>query len=133
MSSPTATPMNLERTPTPFAQLTSTVTTCRAALPRKRGVVLRICVRRVLGGLYSDAGLSDPHWQEWDGTRRGLAVVLDAAGVKTSAEAGFHRVTLAATHHAVAFDAAAPASRDITDVVRQLLAAGHAMNRGLSA
>jgi len=115
--------MNLERTSTPFAQLTATVATCRAALPRKRGVVLRICVRRVLGALYGNSQLSDPHWQEWDGTRRGLKVVLDGAGVKTPEEAECHRFVLAATHHAVAFDDAAAASRDVSDTISDLLAA----------
>ncbi len=115
--------MNHERIATPFARLTAAVATCRAALPRKRHVVLRICVRRVLSARNENPQLSDPHWQKWDGTRRGLAVVLDAAGVKTVEEAERHRFMLAATHHAVAFDDAVGASRDVSDTIRDLLAA----------
>ncbi|OJW42426.1 MAG: hypothetical protein BGO50_01455 [Rhodanobacter sp. 67-28] len=118
----------IQHSTTPFAQLITTVATCRAALPRKRGVVLRICVRRVLGALNTPTQLSDPNWQKWDGTRRGLAALLEGASVSTASDAGCHRFTLAATHHAVAFEDAAAASRDVTDIVRQLWSAARATN-----
>lgn len=106
---------------TPAKALAATVAACRAALPRKRGVTLRLCFRRVLGERDGIENLSDPDWRTWDGTRRGLQDLLTAAGVENRSRAEAARITLHATHHAVSFHDALPASREVTDLVRQLL------------
>lgn len=58
----------------------------------------------------------------WDGTRRWLAAVLTAVGAETQERAARYQFTLA-THPAVSFSEALPATRDVTDLVRKLVPA----------
>jgi|SRR6185312_12099235 len=106
-----------------FRALTSVVAACRAALPRKRDVVLRICVRRTFTGHEGKVQLSDPNWHVWDGTQRGLKSLLSAAGIAAPRDAESHQFTLAATHATVSFHDAQPASRDVTQLIQGMWAA----------
>lgn len=115
--------MTADANTSPSKQLTAAVAACRAALPRKRNVILRVCVRRVFENRQGERDLGDPQWRVWDGTRAGLREILVVTGAAPRAMADIHQFTLAATHDAVSFQDALPASRDITDLVRQLVPA----------
>lgn len=115
--------MHSEQPTSAFRALSAIVAACRAALPRKRDVILRICVRRTFQGHEGKVQLSDPSWHVWDGTQRGLKCLLAAAGINTTRDAESHQFTVAATHPAISFHDAQPASRDVTQLIQGMWAA----------
>lgn len=110
--------MHSEQPTSAFRALNAVVAACRAALPRKRDVILRICVRRTFHGHEGKVQLSDPSWHVWDGTQRGLKSLLASAGIDTTRDAESHQFTVAATHPAISFHDAQPASRDVTQLIQ---------------
>jgi hypothetical protein len=75
-------------------------------------------VRRTFQGHEGKVQLSDPSWHVWHGTQRDLKSLLAAAGIDTTRDAESHQFTLAATHAAVSFHDAQPASRDVTQLIQ---------------